>query len=156
MHPRAAEQQIHGCWCQKTVIGGWRGRWQLLHLVGLGADVALRLFEARDGAVAEAAHHRHQRVEVLQLEQLLWKDEENNRMKTGSWGDSRREGGVGYTKIHLEWATRVLNWKIKASDGKTRDSRRSCSSPRAHPLHETNLSGRDITKRSVLSVSKLG
>lgn len=46
-------------------------RSQLPHLVGLRADVALRVFETRDGAVAEAAHHRHQRVEVLQLQQLL-------------------------------------------------------------------------------------
>ena len=50
---------------------GLRARPQLLHLVGLRADVALRVFETRDGAVAEAAHHRHQRVEVLQLQQLL-------------------------------------------------------------------------------------
>jgi len=48
--------------------GGGGGR----HLVGLGADVGLRVFETRDGAVAEAAHHGHQRVEVLQLQQLLW------------------------------------------------------------------------------------
>lgn len=48
-----------------------RARSQLPHLVGLRADVALRVFETRDGAVAEAAHHRHQRVEVLQLQQLL-------------------------------------------------------------------------------------
>ena len=44
---------------------------QLLHLVGLRADVGLGVFETRDGAIAEAAHHRHQRVEVLQLQQLL-------------------------------------------------------------------------------------
>lgn len=43
-----------------------------LHLVGLRADVGLCVFEAGDGAVAEAAHHRHQGVEVLQLEELLW------------------------------------------------------------------------------------
>lgn len=36
----------------------------------------LRVFEARDGAVAETAHHRHQRVEVLQLQQLLSTEEE--------------------------------------------------------------------------------
>lgn len=49
-------------------------RAELLHLVGLRADVRLRVFESGDGAVAEAAHHRHQRVEVLQLQQLLWTD----------------------------------------------------------------------------------
>lgn len=36
----------------------------------------LRVFEPRDGAVAETAHHRHQRVEVLQLQQLLSTEEE--------------------------------------------------------------------------------
>lgn len=43
-------------------------RWlQLLHLVGLCTDVGLRVFETRDGAVAEAAHYRHECIEVLQL-----------------------------------------------------------------------------------------
>lgn len=35
------------------------------HLVGLRADVRLSVFKPWDGAVAKAAHHRHQRVEVL-------------------------------------------------------------------------------------------
>ena len=53
-----------------------RGWQQLLHLVGLCADVGLCVFETRDGAVTEAAHHRHQCVEVLQLQQLLWMEME--------------------------------------------------------------------------------
>lgn len=52
----------------RSRLRGWS---QLPHLAGLRADVGLRVFETRDGAVAEAAHHRHQRVEVLQLQQLL-------------------------------------------------------------------------------------
>lgn len=57
---------------------------QLLHLIGLCTDVALCVFETRDGAVAEAAHHRHQRVEVLQLQQLLWTEMERRvRRETG-------------------------------------------------------------------------
>lgn len=36
----------------------------------------LCVFETRDGAVAESAHHRHQSVEVLQLEQFLWMEKE--------------------------------------------------------------------------------
>lgn len=42
-----------------------KGKERLLHLVGLCADVTLGVFETGDGAVAEAAHHRHQCVEVL-------------------------------------------------------------------------------------------
>lgn len=57
-------------------ISGRQWHLQFLHLVGLCADVALRVFQTRDGAIAEAAYHRHQRVEVLQLEQLLSKENE--------------------------------------------------------------------------------
>lgn len=50
--------------------------------------MSLGLFEARDGAVAEAAHHRHQGVEVLQLQQLLSmrKGEKLKIKKTGKGG----------------------------------------------------------------------
>lgn len=34
--------------------------------------MALRVLETGNGAVAEAADHRHERVEVLQLQQFLW------------------------------------------------------------------------------------
>lgn len=57
------------------------------HLVGLRADVGLCVFEPRDGAVAEPAHHRHQRVEVLQLQQFL----STSRRKYYEWGRERRQ-----------------------------------------------------------------
>lgn len=62
------ERQLSASTCRISEID--QG-WQSGHLVGLCADVSLGVFEARDGAVAEAAHHRHQGVEVLQLQQLL-------------------------------------------------------------------------------------
>lgn len=69
-----------------------------MHLVGFCADVGLCVFETRDGAVAEAAHHRHQGVEVLQLEQLLWTDrgQEGQQEIITIAGDrhGKRRGGV--------------------------------------------------------------
>jgi hypothetical protein len=58
------------------------------HLHGLRANVAVSLLEAGDGTVAQASDHRHQRVEVLQLQQLLggkWGGEDSE-----SWGSGPR------------------------------------------------------------------
>lgn len=62
-----------------------------VHLVCLVADVRLRVFEPRDGAVAETAHHRHQRVEVLQLQQLLSTEEEEEETSGGRAKETAEE-----------------------------------------------------------------
>lgn len=72
------------------VIARWvETSWGDVHLVRLVADVCLRVFEPRDGAVAETAHHRHQRVEVLQLQQLLSTEEEETSGARAKGVDSR-------------------------------------------------------------------
>lgn len=82
---------MFGGGCQKQIADGRDDGGKLLYLVGLRADVGLRVFETRDGAVAEAAHHRHQRVEVLQLQQLLSTRKEEVLRSEGGMRRRRKE-----------------------------------------------------------------
>lgn len=70
------------------------------HLDGLRANVAVGLLEARDGAVAQAPDHRHQRVEVLKLQQLLGDKGGEGQSLNGSriWPSSYGEETVGSWK----------------------------------------------------------
>lgn len=82
-----------------------------MHLIGFGAYVRLCVLKPRDGAVAEAAHYCHQCVEVLQLQQLLWR-----RRSEGESGDIKglyKRGG-GHNKAAEVKKVHSVRWQKDA------------------------------------------
>lgn len=85
------------------------------HLDGLRANVAVGLLEARDGAVAQAPDHCHQRVEVLKLQQLLG----DKRGAVTKWAQNLAQllwrGDSGF--LERRDSARLANWGGREGTG---------------------------------------